>query len=87
MSNSSINQIVYEIEYGSIKINLDTIMNKRNISNYELSTKANIRFQTIQTLRENTATRIDFDVLAKICYALNCKVSDIIEYVPKSSRE
>lgn len=82
MSNSSINQIVYEIEYGSIKINLDTIMNKRNISNYELSTKANIRFQTIQTLRENTATRIDFDVLAKICYALNCKTDDIIEYIP-----
>ena len=57
-----------------------TIMNKKNISTYELSTKANIRFQTIQTLRENKATRVDFGVLAKICYALDCKVEDIIEY-------
>ena len=57
-------------------------MTERNISNYELSNKSNIRFQTIQGLREDTASRVDFDVLAKICYALNCKVEDIIEYVP-----
>ena len=57
-------------------------MSKRNISNYELSNKTNVRFQTIQSLRNDTASRIDFEVLAKICYALDCKVEDIIEYVP-----
>ena len=25
---------------------------------------------------------IDFNVLAKLCYTLNCDVADIIEYVP-----
>lgn len=67
-------------ELGNIKINLNDIMEDRKISTYELSTKANIRFQTIKMLRENTAKRIDFEVLKKLCFVLNCPVSDIIEY-------
>ncbi len=69
-----------EIEYGQIYLKLDDILNRKNITTYELSTSANVRFQTVKTLRENTATRIDFNVLAKICYALDCNVQDIIEY-------
>ena len=69
-----------EIEYGQINLKLDDILNNKNITTYELSTSANVRFKTIKTLRENTATRIDFNVLAKICYALDCNVQDIIEY-------
>ena len=81
-NNNEIKPVIYEVQYGKIKTKLDKIMSERNISNYELSNKSNIRFQTIQGLREDTASRVDFDVLAKICYALNCKVEDIIEYVP-----
>lgn len=83
MAKNELNQIVYEVQYGTIKSKLDDIMTSRNISNYELSSRANIRFQTIKVLRENTASRIDFEVLAKLCYSLNCKVEDIIEYVAK----
>lgn len=82
MSDEVVKPIIQEIEYGNIKIKLDDLMNERNITNYELSTKSNIRFQTIQGLREGSTTRIDFEVLAKICYALNCSVSDVMEYVP-----
>lgn len=67
-------------DIGNIKIKLNDIMEDRKISTYELSTKANIRFQTIKMLRENTAKRIDFEVLKKLCFVLNCTVSDIIEY-------
>lgn len=67
-------------DLGNIKIKLNDIMEDRKISTYQLSTKANIRFQTIKMLRENTAKRIDFEVLKKLCFVLNCTVSDIIEY-------
>ncbi len=82
MSKETIRPILQEIEYGTIKIKLDEIMKSKNISTYQLNTKSNIRFQTIQALRENTSSRIDFEVLAKLCYSLGCKVSDIIEYIP-----
>lgn len=78
--NNDVKTVMQEVDYGEIIVKLDDIMNRRNISTYELSTKANIRFQTIQTLRENKATRIDFGVLGKICFSLGCNVEDIIEY-------
>lgn len=73
-------EVRQEIDYGQIILKLDDILNKKQITTYELSTSANIRFQTVKKLREDTATRIDFNVLAKICYVLNCRVQDIIEY-------
>lgn len=82
MSKETIRPIIQELEYGTIKIKLDEIMKSKNISTYQLNTKSNIRFQTIQALRENTSSRIDFEVLAKLCYSLGCNVSDIIEYIP-----
>lgn len=88
MSDSELKPIVYEIEYGMIKVKLDEIMKKKGISTYDLNSKSNIRYQTLQVLQDNSASRIDFEVLAKLCYSLNCKVEDIIEYVPnKNSKE
>ena len=80
MKNKEIKPIMQEIEYGTIECKLDDYLNKRNITTYELSTKSNIRFQTIKNLRENISTRIDFEVLAKICYSLECNVDDILKY-------
>ena len=81
MVKDGIQSICFEINYGTINVKLDSLMEKRNISTYELSSKANVRFQTVQNLRKNTSARIDFEVLSKICYALDCKVEDILEYV------
>ncbi len=78
-----IKAIIQELEYGNINVKLDNLLNERNISTYELSSKSNVRFQTIQNLRNNTSTRIDFNVLSKICYTLGCRVEDIIEYQEK----
>ncbi len=36
--------------YGTIQIDLDRIMKEKEVTTYELSSKANIRFQTIQNL-------------------------------------
>lgn len=77
---NDIKEIMQELDYGEINIKLDDLLNKRNISTYELSTKSNIRFQTVQSLRENKSTRINFNILAKLCYTLNCQVEDLIEY-------
>ena len=79
--NKDVKEILQEVEYGNINVKLDKIMNDKNISTYELSTKANVRFQTIKALRNNESTRIDFNVLAKLCFTLNCRIQDIIEYV------
>lgn len=74
-------QVLEYKDFGYIKINLDSIMQARNITTYELSKKTNIRFQTISKLKgANEVTRVNLDVLAKLCYVLECKVGDLIEY-------
>ena len=78
-----INKELFEYkDYGRIQINLDKLMEDKEITTYELSSKANIRFQTIQNLRKGISTRFDLEVLAKICYMLDCKIEDIITYLP-----
>lgn len=82
MKNTLDKQVLEYKDFGYIKIKLDTIMKSKNITTYELSTKADVRFQTIKKLRESDeVTRINLDVIAKLCYVLDCKVDDLLEYV------
>ena len=62
-------------------------MNKKQVLEYKdfgyIYVKLDVRFNTIKNLRENKSlSRIDFEVLAKLCYVLNCDLTDIIDYVP-----
>ncbi len=48
-----------------------------------LSVLTGVKFDTIQKYYNGDVYRIDVDVLAKFCYALNCNVNDIVEYNKK----
>lgn len=65
-----------------ITINLDIIMAKRRMSLGELSDKVGITLANLSVLKNNKAKAIRFSTLDAICRALDCSVSDIIEYVP-----
>lgn len=68
-------------DYGKINIKLSSIMEKRKISVYQLSKLTNLKHSTIKSYYINAPlTRVDLDVLAKICYVLNCRIEDILEY-------
>ena len=64
-----------------IKITLDTALEHHNISRYELSKRTGIRYHIIDNYYKNKVKRYDSFVLERICIALNCDVSEIIEYV------
>ena len=69
-------------DFGYIRFKLDKIMKTRKITVYELSSRANVAFQTIKKLRDGEEiTRINLDVLAKLCYVLECDITDLVEYV------
>ena len=65
-----------------IIINLDVMMAKRKISLNELSEKVGITLANLSVLKNNKAKAIRFSTLEAICKALDCRVEDIIEYVP-----
>ena len=73
-------QITTACAYGRIKIKLDDVLNERNLTRYQLSKMTGNRFEVINKWYNGNIERIDSDVLARFCFALNCKVEDIIEY-------
>ena len=65
-----------------IVIHLDVMMAKRKMSLGELSEKVGITLANLSILKNNKAKAIRFSTLEAICQALDCSVSDIIEFIP-----
>jgi putative transcriptional regulator len=58
------------------------MMAKRKMSLGELSERVGITLANLSILKNNKAKAIRFSTLDAICHALDCKVEDIIEFVP-----
>ena len=63
-----------------VKMTLDKYLEKRGISRYELAKRTEVKFQTIDRYYKNKVVRYDSYILDRICTALDCELSDIIEY-------
>ena len=74
-------------EYGKIKIKLDQLIKEKGISKNKLSHKAEMQRTQLNNYCNNTITRLDTDVLARICAVLDCKIEDILEFVPADETE
>ena len=64
-----------------IKLTIDKYLDSHGITRYELAKRTEIKFQTIDRYYKNHVIRYDAYILDKICNALQCDISDIIEYV------
>ena len=70
-------------EYGHINIKLKELMDARGLKRGALSRLTGVRFEVIDKWSKGKVERMDLDVLARICFVLDCKVSDILEYQEK----
>lgn len=66
-----------------ILVNLDVMMAKRKISAGELAERIGITPANLSILKNNKAKAVRFSTLARICKALDCQPSDILEYIPE----
>ncbi len=69
-------------EYGTIRIKLDELIQKAGISKNKLSHRAEMQRSQINHYCNNDITRLDVDVLARICTVLDCRIEDLLEFVP-----
>ena len=63
-----------------IRIKLDETLEKLKISRYELSKRAGIQYQVVDKYYKNKVVRYDSYVLDRMCSALGCDISDILQY-------
>lgn len=63
-----------------IRICLDKTLQRLQISRYELAKRTGIQYQIIDNYYKNRVIRYDNCILDKICTALDCEITDIIEF-------
>ena len=74
------NSLITIRDYGYIEIRLKDLMEKRNISRNALARSINARFEVVDKWYSGHVEIIDADILARICYVLECTPQDIIIY-------
>ena len=68
--------------WGCIDIVLDQYMKEKNISKNSLIADADLQYTQLLAYCRNDVQSPDLLVLARICSALDCDISDILKYTP-----
>lgn len=63
--------------------NLKKVMDEKNVSIYQICRLTGLKFEVVKKYYNNTITRYDSEVVAKLCFVLECDSGDIISYIPK----
>lgn len=71
-----------DIDYGHIHIKLDELMKEQNISINKLAFRSETQRTQLKSYIRNEVQRLDMAVLARLCYALERDLHDLIEYIP-----
>lgn len=68
----------------AIHCRLSTLLGERRIKMAELSRMTGVSKTTINAMYHDRVRKIDYGVLERICKALDCGLSDILEYVEEA---
>ena len=74
--------ILVRADYGHVELRLKEVMDERGISRNQLAKLIDARFEVVGKWYKGEVEKMDLDILARICYALDCTTEDLIRYVP-----
>lgn len=77
---SDVNSIMTIKDYGRIVYRFADVMDKKGITRNKLASLTGVRFEVADRLYKGIVERMDMDVLARVCYVLDCQVGDVIQY-------
>lgn len=63
-----------------MQITIDNILRTQNKTRYWLSKEINYSYPNLMKLCNNQTTSMQFEVIEKICHALNCTPNDIFKF-------
>ena len=70
-----------DVDYGQVHIKLEAIMKEQNISINKLAFRSEMQRTQLKAYIKNEVQRLDISVLARLCYALECSLDDLITLV------
>lgn len=69
-----------------IKVHLSKILGEKRITQSQLGRLTGIRLATINEIYHEVAERVTLEHLSRICEALDCDLTDLMEYIPNKMR-
>ena len=75
-------RITEKTNFGEVVIYLKPIMNLRKMNFAELRKATSIRHEILKKYYDGVCTSYNEETLARICYILECQISDILFYLP-----
>ena len=73
-------KIVSVRNYGRVVLHLRERMEEQGLNRNEVADAVNTRFEVIDKWYSGDVSRLDMDVLARLCYVLDCGTEDLITY-------
>ena len=68
-------------EYGSVKVKLSKVLDGKGITSNRLNTLTGIKYDVIDRYyKADNIEMADLNFLAKVCFVLDCKIEDLLEY-------
>ena len=77
---------VFMEKFGEIRLHVAELIKERGISKNKLSQRAEMQRTQLNNYCNNKITRLDVDVLARLCTVLECGIGDILEFVPPEEK-
>lgn len=65
-----------------IKCHLSRIMGEKKLRIADVARALDVHRNAITLLYEETATRVDLETINKLCAYLDCKIEDLLEFIP-----
>ncbi|MCM1224891.1 MAG: helix-turn-helix transcriptional regulator [Lachnospiraceae bacterium] len=75
-----------DVDYGHVRIKLADLMAEQNISINKLAFRAEMQRTQLKAYMKEDIQRVDLAVISRLCYALECDLNDLIEYIPPKPR-
>ena len=75
------NNSIYALkDYGKVEITLKEKKKKKGISRNKLSLMIAVNYDLVNRYYNNRVIRVDIDIIARMCYVLDCDINDILKY-------
>ena len=76
-----------DIDYGTVRIKLNELIEQQGISKNRLAHRAEMQRSQLNAYCNNTITRLDIAVLARLCTVLECRIEDLLEFIPANNNK
>jgi len=71
-------------EYGRVRVKLAEVMERKGVTRNRLRTLTGVKYEVIDRYyKAQNVEMVDLDFLAKVCFSLNCRIDDLLEYLPE----